>query len=318
MIVSILDKTSGGFFSQFFFTMNHYLSAKYNNIPFHLESNDWLFKYKKDWTDYFENIDLHPDPDLIPQHIKGQTIVMRHSSTGSDFPLIFYRLIVPEIYRYNENTRTKIMSKMGEFNLIGRSYDSIFIRRGDKLGWESKYIPTEKYLDVLLKRNPWCKCIFVQTDDYNSVSDLEKLVEERGLEIEIKTLCHEDQRGVIVFQHNIRDGLEPTFADSSRMNHEYLHEIMPTLRNTKPVNLMTPTEIYEHTMTMIIGIDIVLQSGICVCDFQSNVSRFIKLAHPNMENVIDVVRPDDSLDMNVVICPSYGFSKEEEEAVMEK
>ena len=310
MIISVMDKRSGGFFSQFFFNMNHYLTAKARGFSFHLDTDHWLFKYKSGWTDYFQPIDLLIEPPPEKFHRAG------HSHVIGSFTLQQYRDVIGEMYRYNETMKQMILEKKRDLGLIGRPYDSIFIRRGDKLTWESKYIPTEDYLDLLLKRNPDCCCIFVQTDDYNCVSDLKRIIGERGLAIEILTLCQEDQRGVIVFQHNLHNNrginnLEDAVADKSSLNNEYLNTIIPTLRDTKPVDQMTPEEIYDHTITMIIGIDIVLESGYCICDYQSNVSRFIKLAHPNLDHVIDIMAPDRVLDMSVIICPSYSFSEEE-------
>lgn len=138
--------------------------------------------------------------------------------------------------------------------------------------------------------------------------DLKTLIHERGLDIEVLTLCTEEQKGVVVFQHN---GLEQAAADKTNCNNEYLSRIIETLRVTKSVNQMNKEEIFEHTLTMIVGIELVLQSNICICDFQSNVSRFIKLAHPYPDNVIDVMDPNRVLDLTVNICPSYGFSEEE-------
>jgi hypothetical protein len=309
MIISAMDKWSGGFFSQFFFNMNHYLTAKTHGFSFHLDTDHWLFKYKSGWTDYFLPIDVFIEP---PEKFHRAM----HSHVLGSYSLQQYRDVIGEMYQYNETMNQLILEKKRELGLIDRPYDSIFIRRGDKLTWESKYIHTEDYLDLLLKRSPECSCIFVQTDDYNSVLDLKRIIEERGLSIEVLTLCQEDQRGVIVFQHNLQnnrgiDNLEDAVADKSSLNNEYLNTIIHDLRNTKPVDQMTPDEIYEHTITMLIGIDIVLQSGYCICDYQSNVSRFIKLAHPNLDHVIDIMAPDGELDMSVLICPSYGFSEEE-------
>ena len=310
-IISIMDKGSGGFFSQFFFNMNHYLTAKEHGLSFHLDTRSWLFKYRAGWTDYFQSFDI-----MNPPHLLQNVIHVKHSHTTGNYTIQQYRDIIGEIYQYNDTMKELILRKKQELGLIGRPYDSIFIRRGDKLTWESKYIPTEDYLDLLLRQSPECSCIFVQTDDYNSVLDLKRIIEERGLAIEVLTLCHEDQRGVIVFQHNLQNNrginnLEDAVTDKSSLNNEYLNTIIPDLRNTKPVDQMRPDEIYDHTITMLIGIDIVLQSGYCICDYQSNVSRFIKLAHPNLDRVIDIMAPDRELDMSVLICPSYGFSEKD-------
>jgi hypothetical protein len=56
---------------------------------------------------------------------------------------------------------------------------------------------------------------------------------------------------------------------------------------------------------MIIGIDICSKSNICICDYQSNVSRFIKLFHNNPNNVYDIINED--IDYNKIQNPAYGF-----------
>jgi hypothetical protein len=70
---------------------------------------------------------------------------------------------------------------------------------------------------------------------------------------------------------------------------------------------MNPSEIYNHTITMIIGIDLLINSNICVLDYQSNVSRFVKLAHNNINNVYDIITKTNNIDINKKICPAYSF-----------
>jgi len=64
---------------------------------------------------------------------------------------------------------------------------------------------------------------------------------------------------------------------------------------------MNKDEILEHTLNMIIGIDIVLKSKYCVTDYQSNVSRFIKIAHNNFNNVFSIIN-DESIYLNDIKC----------------
>ena len=56
-------------------------------------------------------------------------------------------------------------------------------------------------------------------------------------------------------------------------------EISSVVSQLKKTTQMTKEQKYNHTAKMIIGIDIVLNSELCICEFSSNVSRFIKLAH---------------------------------------
>jgi hypothetical protein len=71
---------------------------------------------------------------------------------------------------------------------------------------------------------------------------------------------------------------------------------------------MNNEEIYNHTLEMLIGIDIVLKSNIVVTDYSSNVARFIKLKHSNSDNVYDVISKSNNIDYNKMICPSRGFN----------
>jgi hypothetical protein len=66
-------------------------------------------------------------------------------------------------------------------------------------------------------------------------------------------------------------------------------------------------EIRSHTIELLSGVDIVCKSNICITDYQSNVSRFIKLYHTNSSNVYDVSNPDLDIDYNKIICPTFGF-----------
>ena len=107
----------------------------------------------------------------------------------------------PEFYIYNETTSQKIYDCKNKLNLINKKYDSIFIRRGDKLVSESEYIPTVNYIELLLKKNPICNTIFLQTDDYNCYLDLVNYVTNNNLNIDIITLCNPKSLGGIVVNY---------------------------------------------------------------------------------------------------------------------
>ncbi len=82
------------------------------------------------------------------------------------------------------------------------------------------------------------------------------------------------------------------------ISYDYVNE-------QKTVNDMNSEEKYEHVENMIIGIELVSNSNICVTDYQSNVSRFIKLRHHNFENVYDV--ENKKIDLENKCCPAYSF-----------
>jgi hypothetical protein len=292
MIISILNKDSG-FFSQFFFTLNHYLYCKKYNLNFKINSEKWLFKSNNGWCDYFKEILLNYNNDFLENYYSYPNII-------EEFKIIDYKNIINEVYIYNENTQNEIITKKKELNIIDNNYDSIFIRRGDKLINESEYINGEEYLKILLVKNPNCNKIFLQTDDYNSYLELKKYINQNNLNIELLTLCDENTKGFVIFNEHLK------IINENNINNYLLNN--KEIKNTEPIDLLDNNKIFKHTLDMIIGIDIVLKSNICILDYQSNVSRFIKLAHNNSNNVYDLRNIDLDINYNKYICPSYGHS----------
>ena len=88
-------------------------------------------------------------------------------------------------------------------------------------------------------------------------------------------------------------------------NKKNISSVIDNLRSTTPIDKLNNTEIYHHTLDMLIGIQIVLESNIVICDYSSNVSRFIKLANKNSNNVFDVNNPDKDIDWNRTRCPAF-------------
>jgi hypothetical protein len=90
-------------------------------------------------------------------------------------------------------------------------------------------------------------------------------------------------------------------------NKQYISQNIDKLNATKTMEDMNSEEKYKHTIEMIIGVELCIQSNICITDYQSNVARFIKLAHRDSINVHNILSPDKDIDYNHLICPAYGF-----------
>ena len=50
-------------------------------------------------------------------------------------------------------------------------------------------------------------------------------------------------------------------------NRDYVKTVFDSLKENIPVTLMSKEQIYNHTLQMIIGIDFVLNSERCICEF---------------------------------------------------
>ena len=292
MIVSRLDNRAG-FFSVFFFTMNHYIYCRKNNYNFIIDSSKWLFLSNLGWEDYFSNIDII-DNIIIP-NVKN----VGFFDILEDYSIYEYKKYLWDIYKYNSKTIDKINETKLKYNIIDNNYGSIFIRRGDKLYGESKLFDSKLYIQLLLFKDPYCKTIFLQTDDYTCYEEIQDYIQSNNLCINLITLCNKDCRGALISSspNNIQTNI--------KSNEKYIHKIKNELQNTIEVINMNSYQKYQHTIDMLIGLDIVFKSSICILDYQSNVSRFIKLAHHN-DNVFDV--NNIVMDLNKKICPTYPTS----------
>ena len=297
MITTILGKAAG-FYSQLFFSINHYLYAKKNNLSFKVKSDEWLFKFKNGWDDYFKNIDIKMNNiDDLNNSCFG------HHQQIFEFTITEYKNAIKEIYIYNDVVYKKIQ-KIKEQLCLKENYDAIFIRRGDKLSGESNFINTEEYIVTLLLKKPNCHTIFVQTDDFNCYLDVKQYVKSKQLNINVITLCKEELKGgMIIFNCN-KSGIEWAVKEHN-INKEYISTVLENLRTTTPIDKLNNEQIYEHTLDMLIGIDIVLEADVVICDYSSNVSRFIKLANKDSKNVFDVTNPEKDINWNYTKCPAF-------------
>ena len=300
MIICNFESKSG-FFSMFFFFVNQYLYATKNNLNLKINNNNWLFKYKLGWEDYFKNINI-TDKEII----NNENIICDFDKILDNYKLLDYKNILNKIYIYNENTINLIKKKKEELKINNIDYASIFIRRGDKLIKESKFIDSYLYLEYLLSINPNYKIIYLQTDDYNCYLELKEYIKNKNLNIDIITLCREiNKGGMIIFnQHK-----QTIINEKSKIknNISYVEKNTNFYKNFKPITEMNNEEIFKHTLDMIIGLDIVLNSSLVITEYSSNVSRFIKLKHKNIDNVYDINTKTNIIDLNKFICPSYSF-----------
>jgi len=256
------------------------------------------------WIDYFESIELNYDTD----NTKEITYYDQRNTILDNFTLHEYRNAIHELYIYNEKTKQEIMQIKNKYNLVN-NYSSIFIRRGDKLISESNLYSACIYIEHLLKIEPECKRIFIQTDDYNCITEAKEYLQSKKLsglqDIEIITLCNENTKGMVIISHQQEFLFDVINNKSNSRNKNYLLNVKDNLTNFKPVDQMNSDEIYRHTIDMLIGIDIVLNSNNCVIDFESNVSRFIKIAHNSPNNVYDI--NNSNVELDKIYFPAYGF-----------
>ncbi len=284
-----------GFYSMLFFVVNHYLYSKKYNMNHCIDSESWQFKHDKGWSDYFQET-------KIEKNINTEVTRLFHKSIIENFKVSEYIQGIKELYVYNEKTLKEINKVKDALNLKNKNYDSVFIRRGDKLISESKYKKIDEYIELLLKINPECKRLFLQTDDYNVYIEFVEYIQNNNLNIELLCICKESNVGGVYVKKYAKQ-----YGSNFDGNDEYIKKNRENVIKNKAVDEMNSQEIYEHVINMLVGIDIVCNSNICVTDYGSNVGRFVKLFHDKPENVWNVDCQSSWLNYDSMICPSYTF-----------
>ena len=285
-IVSNWDNGSG-FYSQIFFKLNHYLYCKKYNINFTMKAHSsGPYTIKDGWTDYFEDVKLtytNTDSTKLSdianiKSVEGCCIYLEN------FPINDYIAIIPEFYKYNEETLKHINKIKDQLDINNKEYGAVYIRRGDKLVNETTYVPSEKFVDILLEKMPNCKILFVQTDDYNSYLEIKNYIENNlKKDIKVLTTCPNDRFGTIANSGYTEKILQNNVDNSSK---DYMTKIKEKL--SKPIEDMNIEERKEHTLELLTGVEICINSHVIVCDIASNVSRFIRIAHNDINSVFDI------------------------------
>jgi hypothetical protein len=178
---------------------------------------------------------------------------------------------------------------MEDLQLVPGQFGSIFIRRGDKMIRESKFISSEKYLCRLLKEYPECHTVFLQTDDYQAYEEIQDYIQKKHLAIRLVTLCEPQYRGGMIIYQREHHHLEK-ISCPHKENLNFLEKNKNQLRETVPIENRSADEKRKHMATFLVGIEIVCRYSVyCTSDFQSNVARFIKLHHSNPQRVINIL-----------------------------
>ena len=262
----------------------------------------WPYTIKNGWTDYFEDVKLsynNTDSTQIPD--SQNKIIGGCCTILEQFPLSDYVAIIPEFYRYNGETRQHINKIKDQLDINNKEYGAVYIRRGDKLVDETQFVPSSKFVDILLEKMPNCKLLFVQTDDYNSYTDIKDYIENTlKKDIKVLTTCPNNRYGTIA-----HSGYTDKMKENNvfEQNKDYMTKIKDKL--SKTIAEMNVDERKEHTLELLTGVDICINAKYVICDFKSNVSRFIKIANHDFNAVFDVnntiVNRDD------LQCPAFDF-----------
>jgi len=229
-ITFCLNKQSG-FFSLFFIMCTAYITSKKMGLPFFIIHSNWLYTWDKGWHDYFTTLKIAPF-SLI--QIKDNDRFF-----NVHYPLSEYVNSIRELFVLKPELVSRVNRIVGS---LPPDFIAVFVRRGDKLIQEAKYIPVSE----IFKHIPHTKTdtFFIQTDDYTVVEEIRSMLPEAT----IVSTVSPTKRG------------------------EFL-----AIAQNRPSN-----QVREETEEMLVGISVCLRSSSCWTDSTSNVGRFLKLSNPNV------------------------------------
>ena len=286
-----LRKNDGGFYCQMWKLASNYLYSKKQKLHFFIDDSQWMFTHNLGWRDYFKSLTLVSETKVVhPIHkeLNVENILL------NQFTLFEYIEAFKVIYILNDSLKEQYLKKK---ILLPTIYNSIMIRRGDKMYGESIYIDTHEYIKKLLDKNS--SDIYVQTDDYTAYEEVCNICKKYYNTINVFTFCPVDKKGAFVFSYN------PGVGSSISDNNTYLNNLLTITQ--KSVQSYSSVEMKEHVEEMIIGLELCMNSEYLSTDFQSNVTRFLLCTHKNPENVFYVGSiPTPPLN-KCMVCPAKGF-----------
>ncbi len=237
--------SSSGFFSMLFFMCHAYIYAKKANYDFFIDCDEWTYKINDGWHDYFLSLRKYKKEEM--SDYKEVKIIENYNEreyTNEHYTVDEYHKTLHEIFILKPELDIVVKNYINNLN---NDYISIYIRRGDKLHNESTGTDLSQFVNEfgLTHKN---NVIFVQTDDYNAVDELKKLLPQST----IKTLTNPEKHG----------------SDYTKLN------------------TMNKSDLEKDTNELLIACMISIHAKNAYIDTRSNVGRFIKLYAFDKNNVI--------------------------------
>lgn len=244
-----------GFFSTFFRICTMYLA---NGSQIMLNTEKW---HHGRWSWYFTSL---TDTSNRPDYVVTDTPAMVEQWTLGD-----YRRVLRELYTLTPLLRQKVQSVR---NRIGKPYIGLFVRRGDKLVSEAKYIPMSTILSYIPYKSD--TVFFVQTDDYGVIEEMRNVLPNH------------------VIYHTV-----PTTKRGSYHSSHYTQSVSVPWSNKSLEDARAETE------EMLVGLSVCLAADQCWTDDTSNVGRFLKL----YDDRVHVYPNDYSVDETFHAHPAWSI-----------
>jgi len=165
-----LSNDHAGFFCMFFIMCNAYIASKKMGSKFYINDSNWGYKWNRGWHDYFTTLNVVP---FIPKLFNPLQIECNNHERfyKPDFPLHEYVRSIYELFNLTPELVSRVNSLVKS---MPSNFIAVFVRRGDKLIKEARYIPFSEILQHIPHSET--STFFIQTDDYGVVEEAKVLL----------------------------------------------------------------------------------------------------------------------------------------------
>ena len=266
-------ENENGFFCVFFFFLQTYIYCRKHDKIMYIKDDKYKFKYENGLDDYIilNSYVRKYKKELTETIFYGHMRVPHIDITFNDYKHYSKELFI---------IKTDILLK---YNLPD-SYNSIFLRGGDKLLNEAKQVAISEYVNTLLQNDNDTKNVFVHSDDNLLVEKVKQYIENKNIDLHVYKITNNKSNGGAVVMNRLKQR---------------------QCKHIKSVDGMNNEEIKEHVILMLTAFDIIKRSNNVVGSFDTNVCRFMKI---NYDCNVYSVNKNYKFDLNKEIKnPAYGF-----------
>lgn len=281
-----------GFYAEFTAVARAMSYAWQHKLQLVLKSDEFSYRYRDGWTDYFQPFcpEYHPEMEprvvlharfgIYPEpkdiKLKDRPNFMKIARyLVQDFRIDFLTLhqnqnilkvFSAALFRLNHETEVRTNASIDNLNLP-QEYLAVHIRRGDKVGDEDIFYPCKTYVDHLPDLDR-ITAMFVLSDDYAAVVELQEYLEEIGQKKDIFTLCTEQHSGYDVW----------------KMRRKELFFQAKSVQSERAQDVSYENYVYKETIRLLTETIVASRAVNFVSSRRSNVGTMIRFLHTRPEN----------------------------------
>lgn len=289
-----------GFYAEMTTVARAMLYCYANSLQLWLCSDDFGYRYKQGWEDYF--LPFCKEYNATTNGVAADHCYSDRRGTGTLFNKVLgftsdeisfgpitikgmqeiLRFFMLLIYRFTLEVEQKVNKQAALLN-IPPDYNAIHVRRGDKVGCaEDMFYPAEVYLDHLFNKGVVRLPLFIMSDDFGAVKELEEILKGQGVSPSVITLCNDTHAGFDIFA--LRDR---TLTYSRNEG------------NVKPTDSEYRQHIYAETIRLLTETIVAARSNLFIGTRKSNIGWMVRALHNQPECCV-LIRPEQNVTNRVL------------------